>query len=143
MRQAQARSAVGEDLWMRAIRLVLLVAAIAAGAAWVYTIAGSTRQLSAPVRALRAVPASKPAAAPESVAAPDAPEAFGPSHGAQPAVDARGSRGDARLERRPAPGDGLTGAQIMRLLEDELAGTDAAATEEVLRAFDESLPPAR
>jgi hypothetical protein len=126
---------------MRTARGLLLVTAIAAGAVWLFSIVGAARQLSTPLGVLRTAPVVERAArfgGGQGVAEPAATSGIVPAGAADRLVP----QADAWIER-PSPAAALSGAQIMRLLEDELAGTDPAAADEVLRVFDESLAPER
>lgn len=124
------------------VRRWLLVAALAAAGVWIYLLARSGASLLALLdtieetavvaRVAEQVPRASPAAqervqADSEMAVPTA---------ASPAELER------RVPRRELSRDKLDAAQIMRLLEDEIAhDTDPAAADELLRAFGESLGP--
>jgi hypothetical protein len=124
---------------MRAVRRWLFVAALAAACAWIYAVAGSAANLLALFDAVddaRAVARVAPDQAPPS--SPAAQEPPAPRVSADAAPPSAESDVD-QLPQQLATDGNLSGAQIMRLLEDEIAsGTDPAAADELLRAFGES-----
>ena len=128
---------------MRFIRRWFLVAALAVAGTWVYTIAGSGAKLLAMLSTVGDLDAV--------VRSRDDPTSLAPAErsiaraedgaGAEPPpAQSRAAKPDTDQLRQPPATDALEGAQIMRLLEDEIAtDTDPAAADEFLRAFGESL----
>jgi hypothetical protein len=118
---------------MRRLYQSLFVTALAAAGVWIYALTGAALQLHTLFGSVA------------QIAHDGAPTTF-PRVPAQPA-DAMSSSATPRAAhetpnggRLPPPTGDLSAMQIMRLLEDELATeTDAAAADEVLRTFEQSV----
>jgi hypothetical protein len=118
------------------VRRWLLVAALAAAGVWIYLLAGSGASLLALLDAIEetAVAEQVPRASPAAQERVQADSAMAVPPAASPAELER------HVPRREPSTGKLDAAQIMRLLEDEIAhDTDPAAAAELLRAFGESL----
>ena len=120
---------------MRPVRRWLLVAAFVVAGVWIHEVPGSAARLLGLLDRLDDAPAVA------SVGGDETPPRQGePARGqASQAGAAAAPSSDGPLVQQ-LPTDDLSGSQIMRLLENEIASdTDPAAADEFLRAFGESL----
>jgi|SRR5688572_2694588 len=119
---------------MRSLHRWFLVAALAVAGVWIHSLAGSAAMLLALLEGLDEAPDVARVGGDERPPGPEAPQ--GP--GSQTLAAA--AQSDHGVLPEQIPGGDLSAAQIMRLLEGEMASdTDPAAADELLRAFGESL----
>ena len=120
---------------MRSVRRPLLVAELVVAGVWIYEVAGSAARLLVLLDGLDHAPPVASVGGDETPLRRDEQDR-------EQALQARAAA-DQSNDGPPVqqmPTDDLSGAQIMRLLEDEITSdTDHAAADEFLRAFGESL----
>ena len=124
---------------MHRIRRWLFVVPFAIAGVWIYVIAGSGAELITLFDAVDDATSAARVVDQAPSVAPAAKAAWGASVAEESLVPRAAEPGNELLLQQASTND-LSGAQILRLLEDEVASdADPAAAEEFLREFGKSL----